>query len=127
MFEITLSLRDFEINNIFNFHQNSRWQPNSHSQDKCVFAFYAEIQDDCQKWRESDFYEKSPVDSAYTPVSCRKFKMAGKSGEKLIFVKSCQYTLNTLGIENFDEIPLSPKVKEIEANLCFSIFGENSK
>ena len=53
--------------------------------------------------------------------------MATKCGEKVIFVKSRQYTLNTLGVENFDEIPLSRKVKEIEANLCFSIFGENLK
>ena len=34
--------------------------------DKCAFALYTEIQDGCQKWRESDFCEKSPVDSAYT-------------------------------------------------------------
>ena len=33
-------------------------------QDKCVFAFYAEIQDGCQKLRENDFREKSLVDSA---------------------------------------------------------------
>ena len=249
MLEITLSLRVFEINDIFNFRQNSRWQPKSRSQDKCVFAFYAEIQDDCQKWRESDFCEKSPVhptdnlqvrnfveitlsrmvsqinvfcvlcrksrwppknggkviflqnvtstlcrypvgpkfcrncsislhvqdkcafalyaeiqdgcqkwresdfcekspvDSSYTllvknfveiALSCtfseinallhfmQKFKMAAKCGGKVIFVKSHQYTLDTLGVENFDEIPLSRTVKEI-ANLCFSIFGENSK
>ena len=29
--------------------------------------------------------------------------------------------------ENFDEIALSHTVKEIEANLCFAIFGKNSK
>ena len=28
---------------------------------------------------------------------------------------------------NFDEIALSGTVKEIEANLCFAIFGKNSK
>ena len=33
----------------------------------------------------------------------------------------------TLWVENFDEIALSRTVKEIEAILCFSIFGENSK
>ena len=33
----------------------------------------------------------------------------------------------TLWIENFDEIALSRTVKEIEANLCFAIFGQNSK
>ena len=35
--------------------------------------------------------------------------------------------LDTLWVENFDEIALSRTVKEIEANLCFSIFGKNSK
>ena len=30
-------------------------------------------------------------------------------------------------VENFDEIALSRTVKEIEANLCFVIFGKNSK
>ena len=30
-------------------------------------------------------------------------------------------------VENFNEITLSGTVKEIEANLCFSIFGKNSK
>ena len=32
-----------------------------------------------------------------------------------------------LRVENFDNIALSRTVKEIEANLCFSIFGKNSK
>ena len=35
--------------------------------------------------------------------------------------------LDTLWVENFDEIALSHTVKEIEANLRFSIFGKNSK
>ena len=44
------------------------------------------------------------------------------------FLKSCHmYFLDTLGVENFDEIALSLTVKEIEAFLCFRIFGENSK
>ena len=37
------------------------------------------------------------------------------------------YSLDTLGVENFDEIALSLTVKEIEAILCFATFGENSK
>ena len=32
-----------------------------------------------------------------------------------------------LWVENFDEIALSRTVKEIEGNLCFAIFGKNSK
>ena len=34
---------------------------------------------------------------------------------------------DTLWVENFDQIALSRTVKEIEANLCFCIFGENAK
>ena len=34
--------------------------------DKCVFVFYAEIQDRRQKWQENNFWLKSPVDSADT-------------------------------------------------------------
>ena len=34
---------------------------------------------------------------------------------------------DTLWIETFDEIALSRTVEEIEANLCFGIFGKNSK
>ena len=34
---------------------------------------------------------------------------------------------DTLWVENFDEIALSRTVKEIEGNLCFYIFGKNSK
>ena len=34
---------------------------------------------------------------------------------------------DTPWVENFDEIPLSHTVKEIEAILCFAIFGKNSK
>ena len=37
------------------------------------------------------------------------------------------YSFDTLWVENFDEIALSHMVKEIEANLCFAIFGKNSK
>ena len=37
------------------------------------------------------------------------------------------HSLDTLRVENFDEIALSRMVKEIEANLCFAIFGKNSK
>ena len=72
-----------------------------HYRDKCVFAFYAEIQDGRQKWWENDFCEKLPVDYAVTRwvknfvktalsytvseknvVLCfaQKFKMATKNG-----------------------------------------------
>ena len=44
------------------------------------------------------------------------------------FWENCRvHYLDTLWVENFDEIALSRMVKEIEANLCFAIFGKNSK
>ena len=44
------------------------------------------------------------------------------------FLENCRvHSLDTLWVENFDEIALSHTVKEIEANLCFAIFGKNSK
>ena len=58
----------------------------------------------------------------------RKFKMAAFFGEGKIFGKLHRlHSLDTLWVENFDEIALSRTVKEIEANLCFAIFGKNSK
>ena len=58
----------------------------------------------------------------------RKFKMAAIFGEGKIFLKLPRVQCSgTLWVENFDEIALSRTVKEIEANLCFAIFGKNSK
>ena len=49
-------------------------------------------------------------------------------GEGKIFFKLPRVQCSdTLWVENFDEIALSRTVKEIEANLCFAIFGKNSK
>ena len=54
--------------------------------------------------------------------------MAAILGEGKIFWKLQRlHSLDTLWVENFDEITLSGTVKEIEANLCFGIFGKNSK
>ena len=41
------------------------------------------------------------------------------------FFENCQEYIAQ--IPNFDEIPLSHTVKEIEAILCFAILGKNSK
>ena len=55
-------------------------------------------------------------------------KWAAIFGEGKIFGKLQRlHSLDTLWVENFDEIALSRTVKEIEANLCFAIFGKNSK
>ena len=54
--------------------------------------------------------------------------MAAIFGEGKIFGKLQRvHSLDTLWVENFDEIALSHTVKEIEGNLCFAIFGKNSK
>ena len=54
--------------------------------------------------------------------------MAAIFGEGKIFKKLPRVQCSdTLWVENFDEIALSRTVKEIEANLCFAIFGKNSK
>ena len=58
----------------------------------------------------------------------QKFKMAAIFGEGKIFGKLQRvHSLDTLWVENFSEIALSHTVKEIEGNLCFAIFGKNSK
>ena len=54
--------------------------------------------------------------------------MAAIFGEGKIFWKlPTVYSSDTLWVENFDEIALSRTVKEIQAILCFSIFGKKSK
>ena len=77
-------------------------------QDKWIFAFYAEIQDGRQKWREKVLLQKVASRLCRYPVGqkfrrnlsillsetlflvLRKFKMAAKSGGKTIFGKSRQ-------------------------------------
>ena len=54
--------------------------------------------------------------------------MAAIFGKRKIFGKLPKvHVLDTLRVENFDEITLFCTVKEIEANLCFSILGKNLK
>ena len=54
--------------------------------------------------------------------------MAAIFGEGKIFSKLPRvHSSDILWVENFDEIALSRTVKETEANLCFAIFGKNSK
>ena len=54
--------------------------------------------------------------------------MAAIFEEGKIFSKLARvHFLYTLWVENFDGISLSRTVKEIEAILCFAIFGKNSK
>ena len=54
--------------------------------------------------------------------------MAAICGKRKFFFKLPRvHFLDTLWVENFDEIALSRTVKEIETVLCFAIFGKNSK
>ena len=104
--------------------------------DKCVFAFYAEIQDGCQKLRENNFCERSSVDSADTlrvkkffeialpstiSFLCftQKFKITAKNGGKMIFGKNRQYTLQTLWVKHFVKIALSHTISDINAFFRF--------
>ena len=48
-------------------------------------------------------------------------------GEEIFLKLPIVHLLDTLRVENFNKIALSRTVMEIEANLCFSIFGKNSK
>ena len=96
------------------FHRNCSIA--HHFRDKCVFVFYAEIQDGHKKWQENDSWEKSPVVTAdilriknFVEIALsriiskikallhftEKFKMASKNCGKRFFGKSCQYTLQT--------------------------------
>ena len=56
--------------------------------DKCMFAFYAEIQNGCQNWQQNDSWEKSPDETA-----------------------------DTLWVTNFAEIALSHTVSEFYAEI----------
>ena len=107
--------------------------------DKRVFAFTADIQDGCQKWRENNFGEKLPVDSADTlwvknfveiTLSCsvseinaflhfmQKFKMADKSDGKIIFWGSCQKTADTRVSKILSKLQI-PCVSKILSKLLY--------
>ena len=62
----------------------------------------------------SHFFEK--IENSKWPPFLKNFSKVGVVD-----------SLDTLGVENFDEIALSPNVKEIEAILCFCTFSKNSK
>ena len=97
--------------------------------DKCVFAFYAEIQDGHQKWQQNDFWEKSPVDSATLPGG-KKFRpnrcISHRFPDKCVFTFYAEIqdgrqkwqendfwenmpvdSGDTLALKNFNEIALS--------------------
>ena len=76
-------------------------------------------------WGGENFFKITKSTMLRYPVGQ---KMAAIFGEGKIFGKLQRlHSLDTLWVENFDEIALSRTVKEIEANLCFAIFGKNLK
>ena len=102
------------------------------------FAFYTEIKDGCQKWRENDFWEKSPVHSVDT-LWVKNFVEISLSGTvPEINVFFCIYAeiqdgcqnwqgkqfsrklADPLWIKNFVKIALSGTVSEINVFLCFT-------
>ena len=58
-----------------------------HFRDKHSFVFKAEIQDGRQKWRENNFWEKSPIDSADTlrVKNCQNCSISLHFRDKRIF------------------------------------------
>ena len=103
------------------------------------FAYYAEIQDGHQKWREHYFGGKSPVDSADTlrvknfvqiAVSSTVIKITAffvvyaeiqngcqKWRENYFRGRSSVYSADTLWVKNFIEIALACSVSEINTFL----------
>ena len=139
---ITLSLRVFEINDIFKFHQNLRWWPkfrkfNIFQRHYIVTSLVPTGFKICLWW-ENDFGEKSPVDAyVFFFIFTQKFKMSHRSRDKCvltfyaeihlkaIFVKCCQYTL---------QIPCGLKITSkllylarFQHNCVFCILRRNSR
>ena len=56
-------------------------------QDKCIFVFYAEIQDGCQIWQETDLWQKVKDDSVSTlgAKNLVKFTLFCTVRDKLVF------------------------------------------
>ena len=77
-----------------------------------IFGKNSKIQNGRHFWGEENFWK-------IAKIAFREGKIFGKL-QRL-------HSLDTLWVENFDEIALSGTVKEIEGNLCFAIFGKNSK
>ena len=108
--------------------------------DKCIFAFYAEIQDGRQKWRENDFWEKSPVDCRY-PVGQNfhrnrsslllfrdkrvfafytEIQHGRKKWRENDFSENVPDSADTVGVKNFIGIALARSVSEINVFLRFT-------
>ena len=101
-----------------------------------VLAFYAEIQDGCQNWRENDFWKKSPVVSADTmriknfveiEINTFFFPLYAEiqdGRQKWPENNFCQnlpvHSADTLWLKNFVKIALAHTVSKINAFLRFT-------
>ena len=100
--------------------------------DKCTFAFYAEIQEGHQKWRESDFCLKLPVDSPYTLRTKNLVEIALSHTVSKISVLTFHAEIQD-GRQKWREtdfcekVPLSRTAKEIGAKFVFFHFGRKFK
>ena len=84
-----------------------------------INAFYAEIQDGCQKWQENHFWEKMARWLCGYPGSkkfCRNQKMVGKQ----LLGKSPLDSADTLGVKNFIETALCRTTYKLNAFLHFT-------
>ena len=99
--------------------------------DKCVFAFYVEIQDGRQKWSgENNFWGKSPADCRYPAGQkfCQNHSISHsyredghqKWRENDFWEKSPVDSADTLWVINFVKIPPSRTVYEINVLLYFT-------
>ena len=138
---LKITLRVFEINDIFNFRQSSRWQPKSCSQDNAFLHFTQKFKMAAKNSNKAIFvkcrqytrqipcgliFHKNYSISNGFPDKCvvrfmQKFKMATKKCQESDFCKmSPVHSVDTLRIHNFVIIALSHTVSEINVLLCFT-------
>ena len=88
-----------------------------------IFGKNSKIQNGRHFWGGENFWKIAKITMLRYPVG-RKFR---RKLQRIHSLAKRKYPQIPCGVENFDEIALSRTVKEIEANLCFAIFGKNSK
>ena len=114
---LSCTVKEIEANFCF-----STFGKNSKIQNGCHFGEEEKNFFNCQEYIARKF--------VFSPflTKIRKFKMPPYVERGNFFGKLPKvHCSDTLWVENFNKIPLSRTVKEIEANFCFAIFGKNSK
>ena len=103
---------------------------NSKAKEENLKKFFLKIEyiDEIKIWENLTVKEIEAILCFCILAKIWIFKMATIFGQKKYFWKLGRvYCLDTLWVENFDEVALSLTVKEIKTYLCFCIFDENSK